>query len=76
MNKKHILVALLLACHVPSLFATELKLAALFSDHMVLQCDNPVPVWGWAEPEGKVTIEIAGQSKSKSKLPSAVDDDG
>jgi hypothetical protein len=27
--------------------AAELKLATLFSNHMVLQRDMPVPVWGW-----------------------------
>ena len=64
MNKKYIFVALFLAACVPSLRATELKLAALFSDHMVLQCEKPVPVWGWAEPGSKVTIEFAGQSKT------------
>jgi sialate O-acetylesterase len=40
----------------------ELKLPAIFSDHMVLQRDLPVPVWGWADPGEEVTVSIAGQS--------------
>jgi sialate O-acetylesterase len=43
--------------------AAELKLAALFSDHMVLQCDKPVPIWGWAPAGETVKVEFAGQTK-------------
>ena len=39
-----------------------MKLAALFSDHMVLQRDIAIPVWGWAEPGRHVTVEVAGNS--------------
>jgi sialate O-acetylesterase len=42
----------------------EVKLAALFSDHLVLQSGKPVPVWGWAAPGEEVTVTVAGQSKS------------
>jgi sialate O-acetylesterase len=34
----------------------------MFQDHMVLQRDLPVPVWGWAEPGEKVTVTLDGQS--------------
>jgi sialate O-acetylesterase len=34
----------------------------LFSDHVVLQRDVPVPVWGWAEPGQRVKVTLAGQS--------------
>jgi sialate O-acetylesterase len=44
--------------------AGELSLASIFSDHMVLQRDKPVPVWGWAEPGDHVTVEFAGQRRS------------
>jgi len=40
----------------------ELKLPAIFSDHMVLQRDAAVPVWGWATPGAAVSVRIAGQS--------------
>lgn len=41
----------------------EVKLPALFSDHMVVQAGAAVPVWGWAEPGEEVTVALAGQSR-------------
>jgi sialate O-acetylesterase len=41
--------------------ASDLKLPALFSDHMVLQQKLACPVWGWASDGTKVTVEINGQ---------------
>jgi len=63
MTPRHILLlvsSLLLA----PLNAADLKLSSVFSDHMVLQREMPVPVWGWADPGQKVTVEFAGQTKS------------
>jgi lysophospholipase L1-like esterase len=31
------------------LHAAEWKLPSIFSDHLVLQCDKAVPLWGWAD---------------------------
>ncbi|MFM8470798.1 MAG: sialate O-acetylesterase [Limisphaerales bacterium] len=39
----------------------DVKLPVIFSDHMVLQRDQKVPVWGWADEGEKVTVEFAGQ---------------
>jgi len=39
------------------------KPARCFSDHMVLQRDMPVPVYGSAEPGEQVVVTIAGQTK-------------
>ena len=47
-----------------SLNAAELKPATLFSDHMVLQRDKTVPVWGWTDVGEKVIVEFAGQKAS------------
>ena len=44
-------------------FAAELNLPAVFSDHMVLQRDRSVPVWGKADPGAVVSVEFAGQTK-------------
>lgn len=33
----------------------------LFTDHMVIQRDVPVPVWGWAAPGQEVTVALAGK---------------
>jgi sialate O-acetylesterase len=41
----------------------DVKLSAIFSDHMVLQRDVAVPVWGWAAPDELVAVSIAGQQQ-------------
>jgi len=41
---------------------SAVKLPAIFSDHMVLQREHPVRVWGWDNPQQKVKVEIAGQT--------------
>ena len=42
--------------------ATTLRVAPLFGDHMVLQRDVPLPVWGWAEPGAEVTVTARDQT--------------
>lgn len=42
----------------------EVRLSPMFQDGAVLQREKPVPVWGWADPGGKVTISFGGQSKT------------
>lgn len=42
----------------------DVRLHPLFTDHTVLQQGKPVPVWGWADPGEKVTVQFAGQSVS------------
>jgi sialate O-acetylesterase len=44
--------------------AADVKLSALFSDHMVLQQGAAVPVWGTAEPGEEVSVSAAGQAKT------------
>ncbi len=36
---------------------------SLFCDHMVIQRDKIVPVWGWATPGSSVTVTINGQAR-------------
>ena len=38
------------------------RLPAVFSRNMVLQRDQAVRVWGWADPGEEVTVSVAGQS--------------
>jgi sialate O-acetylesterase len=40
------------------------KAAAIFSDHMVLQRDIPVPVWGDADPNEEVSVKFRAQTKT------------
>jgi hypothetical protein len=44
----------------------RLMLASPFADHMVLQRDRPVPVWGTGTPGEAVSVEFAGQSLTTS----------
>ena len=41
----------------------EVKLPAIISDHMVLQREMPVPVWGTAAAGEEIAVSIAGQTK-------------
>lgn len=40
----------------------DVKLPAIFSEHMVLQADVAAPIWGWAEPGEKVVITIGSHA--------------
>lgn len=42
----------------------EVRLAGIFGNNMVVQCERPVPIWGWAAPDEKVTVTFAGQTRS------------
>ena len=44
--------------------AADVKLPGVFGDHMVLQRDAPVPVWGSADTAEKVTVTMGDQSKT------------
>jgi sialate O-acetylesterase len=44
--------------------ASGVDLAGVFGDHMVLQRDVAVPVWGWADPDETVTVTLGGQTKT------------
>jgi sialate O-acetylesterase len=60
-NRRLVLsTALLLAVAAPA--AADVRLPGVFGDHMVLQRDRPVRVWGWADAGEKVTVKIAGRT--------------
>ena len=42
----------------------EVKLPAVIGSHMVLQRDQPVPIWGWADAGEKVTVTCGNQKKT------------
>ena len=39
-------------------------MAAIFADHVVLQRDRPIDVWGRAQPGEQVTVTMAGATRS------------
>lgn len=44
--------------------SNSLRLPSLFGDHMVLQRDKAVPVWGKAAPDSRIKVSIAEQTAS------------
>ena len=54
-----------LCCLWPGLTAqAEVTLSKILGNGMVLQRDQPVPVWGTAAQGEKVTVQFGGQSKT------------
>ena len=43
----------------------DVRLPSIFGDHMVLQQDATLPVWGWADPGEKITISF-GAAKAET----------
>jgi sialate O-acetylesterase len=41
----------------------ELRLPAVISDHMVMQANTPVDIWGWAEHGDTIAVNFANQTK-------------
>ena len=61
MSSQSIVLQIILSCLASALFgATELP--SIFGDHMVLQRDKPIPVWGWSEEGLKVKVTLGGKS--------------
>ncbi len=52
--------AFLITCCTQALLA-DITLPQIFSDHMVLQRDIPLPIWGTATPGEEVTVSIDKQ---------------
>lgn len=57
------LICLAVACLTTTVQA-ELKLASVFGDNMVLQRDKDLNIWGWADANQEVTVELREQSVS------------
>ncbi|MCB0270910.1 MAG: sialate O-acetylesterase, partial [Calditrichaeota bacterium] len=47
----------------------DLQLPKLFGDHMVLQRDKPIKIWGWANPGETVSVEFAEQQQTANASP-------
>src|SRR5215208_7157947 len=50
---------LLLATAAPAV--ADPRLPAIFSDHMVLQQQMPLGVWGWAAPDERIEVRLRAQ---------------
>ncbi|MBU3011316.1 sialate O-acetylesterase [Polaribacter vadi] len=58
------LVVLFLSITSFTVNAQSLKLANVFGDHMVLQREKKVPVWGTSNPKENITVKFSGQTKT------------
>ncbi|MEZ6191445.1 MAG: sialate O-acetylesterase [Phycisphaerales bacterium] len=52
----------IIVCITTSRLHADLRLPAILSDHMVLQQQAKVAIWGWADPGERVTVSISKQS--------------
>ncbi len=57
-------VAAVLLAAVPGA-AGDVTLPSFFGDHMVLQCDKPIRIWGWADAGEKVAVTLAPKAGAK-----------
>jgi sialate O-acetylesterase len=60
---KHWIGLIVVLSLIASNASAEVKLPALFTDHMVVQRDQPLKIWGWADPSESVVVSI-GNSKA------------
>ena len=51
-------------CCLPLPGHTVPKPAGIFGEHMVLQRDKPIPVWGKADPGEKISVTLGGKKVS------------
>ncbi|HEY3914381.1 MAG TPA: sialate O-acetylesterase [Verrucomicrobiae bacterium] len=55
--------------------SAEVRLPNVFADHMVLQRDMPITIWGWAQPNetlsvtlGSITAEVSANERGEWKI--------
>ncbi len=68
-NAKHLALSFVLAVWLATQANADVSLPAFFSDHMVLQKSERVPVWGWADAGEKVTVSLDGRQATSSAGP-------
>jgi len=61
--------ALAICLAAPAAALADVKLPAFFGDHMVLQQELPIPVWGTADPGEAVTVSASGESAKTTAGP-------
>ncbi len=64
MMKMRFMYSILLAVLVSTDAIYAVELADALGDHMVLQRNKSVPIWGTAQPGEQVTVTFAGQSQT------------
>ncbi|MEO1982101.1 MAG: sialate O-acetylesterase [Fuerstiella sp.] len=69
MNRKSLLTVFTLfaTSFVMAPFArADVKLPAVLASHMVIQRDQPVRIWGWADADEEVTVTLGEETQKKT----------
>lgn len=53
----------LLCFGILSPLSAEVRLPAVIGDHMVIQQDKPISIWGWAGPNEKISVRLSSQMR-------------
>ena len=61
----YLVCSLLAIAALSSTARADIRLPAVVGDHMVLQRDLPLPIWGWADPGEAVTVTL-GDAKASA----------
>ena len=56
---------ILLLLVLPQITLANVSLNSLFSDHMVIQRETEIPVWGWADANEVVSVEASWGAKAQ-----------
>jgi sialate O-acetylesterase len=56
-------ISFFLLVFLPPGMEAEPRLPHLFTDHMVLQQDMNISVWGWADPEERITVNLGPNTR-------------
>jgi sialate O-acetylesterase len=63
------LLGFLAGCQLSSPARAAVRLPGIFGDHMVLQQEATLPVWGWANPQEKVTVTFGNEKAETTAGP-------
>src|ERR1041385_2328753 len=58
------ILSLCLLITVYSCAFANVRVPKIFGDNMVLQRNKTIPVWGWADPNEKISIQLNHQTKT------------
>src|SRR5438045_1089036 len=65
-RSKIVWLSLIVLAVFPLVGRADVTLPAVVGNHMVLQRDLPLPIWGWADPGEEVTVAL-GKQKATAK---------
>ena len=73
MNIRALGVFAVVSCFLPFTAAAEVRMPAIFGDHMMIQREARVPVWGTAEAGQRITVTLSNGDNEQRKSTTADD---